>query len=345
MEGEMPLSHFPHGVFATPNIGAGRLVDLWNSSNVWFVDGDNGRAGNAGNEPSKAVALPSTAVNKASQWGTVYIRPMQNNTYATITNDYYVDNITVPISKAGLSIVGAGPGGSHYQSVEMKTAVAGSHLITIYAPAVHIEGIRLTGTSQTAVTGLANPDLSIIRAMGDGTTNKSNGGLSISNCTFSNAKAGGAVRIDNPWNCTIDNSIFHNCFVGVWTSSSVSSTNGMWIKNCQFEGQPANIDAYIYMTGGSANCYGGLIHNCTFQGTVPAHASGSIKRYISVGDTWTTGAGGLIANCFFGLDADNSSGLCDPDGTQVIIPATWAAVACYGFFQTETENGMFSDVD
>jgi hypothetical protein len=202
--------------------------------------------------------------------------------------------------------------------------------------------MRLTGTSQTAVTGLGNPDLSIIRAMGDGSTNKANGGLGIRNCTFSNAKAGAAVRIDNPWNVTVDNCIFHNCFVGVWSSSSVSSTNGMWIRNCQFEGQPANIDAHVYAVGGSANCFGLLIKGCDFNTALPAATAGSLKRFIYVGDTWSTGGGGLISDCNFCCDVDAATGLFGAAGTQCLFPTTIWMADCFGLETTDGGAGYCS---
>ncbi len=307
-------------------VGLDRLVTLFQSENVWFVDGVNGSASNAGDIPGASVAKPSEAIAKAAMWGVIYIAPMQYATYATISNRYYIDNVTVPIGKAGVQFIGAGPGGTHYQTVEIKTSAAGSHVFDVYAPGVQFRNMRLTGTSQTAVTGLGNPDLSVIRAMGDGSTNKANGGLGVFDCTFSNAKAGGAIRIDNPWNCVVDNCIFHNCYVGVWSSSSVSSTNGMWIKDCMFEGQPANIDTHIYATGGSSNCYGLLIDRNTFNTALPAHASGALKRFIYVGDTWSTGGGGLISNNCFAFDTDNNTGLCGAAGTQILVPTTiWMA--------------------
>ena len=272
------------------------------------------------------MSKPSEAVAKAAAFGVVYIAPMQYLTIATQTNRYYLDNVTIAASQPGLSIVGAGPGGTHYQTVEMKTAAAGSSLFTVNAPGCQFENMRLTGTSQTAVTGIGNPDLSIIAAKGDGSTCNGNGGLGVRFCTFSNAKAGGAIRIDNPWNCIVEDSIFHNCYIGVWSSSSVSSTNGMWIRRNHFDGQPANIDAHIYATGGSANCYGLLIHGNTFNTALPAHASGSLKRFIYVGDTWATGGGGLISGNYFCYDTDNGTGLCGAAGTQILVPTTiWTA--------------------
>lgn len=318
-----------------------RLVTLFESDNAWFVDGVNGSSSNPGDVPGRSVAKPSEAIAKAAMFGVIYIAPMQYATYATISNRYYIDNVTVPIGKAGVQFIGAGPGGTHYMTVEMKTAAATSHVFDVYAPGVQFANMRLTGTSHTA-----GGDYSIIRAMGDGSANKSNGGLGIKDVTFSNAKIGGAVRIDNPWNCLIEDSIFHNCASGIHTSSSVSSTNGMWVKRCQFEGQPAVRDSDVWMVGGSANCFGGLIHECTFQGTVPAlsGSGASIGRYIYIGDTWTTGAGGLISRCNFGFDADNSASLMDTDGTQCVVPATWAVVNCFGTFQTEGETGAVGGV-
>jgi len=318
----MSVTPFPHGILATPNLGASRLVDMWNKGNIFFVDGENGSADHNGKTPDTAVSHPSEAVSMASQWASIYIRPQQYTTYATIANYYYTDNITVPIGKAGISFIGAGPGGSHYQTVEIKTAAAASHVFDIYAPGVQIENMRLTGTSQTA------GDRSVIRAMGDGSTNKANGGLGIRNCTFSNAKIGGAIRIDNPWNCTVDNCVFHNCAFGTYTTSSVSSTNGMWIKNCQFEGQDANIDCHIYASGGSANCYGLLVDNCTFNTTTPALSTGVHKRYIKVADTWTTAGGGMISDCHFAIGSDDSGDV-GAAGTLILVPTTILVVGCY----------------
>jgi len=316
------------------HVGAGRLLDLWNSNNRFFVDGTASASGN-GKSPKQAKITIAAAATAASAWATIYIKPMQYLTAATVGNRYYTENITVTEAQPGLCFVGAGPGGTHYTTTEVKTALATTSVFTVNAPGVQFENLRLTGTSLTAGTNT----YSVIRAMGDASTCKGNNGMGIRDCTFSNAKIGGAVRIDNPWNCMIERCIFHNCHVGVHTSSTVSSTNGMWIKWCQFEGQPANRDVDVWMVGGSANCYGGLIDHCTFQGTVPAlsGSGASIARYVYVGDTWTTGAGGLITNSNFGFDCNTMTNLVGAagTGTMIVIPTTWEISNSYGFAQTQ----------
>ena len=73
----MGLTHFPHGVFATPNVGAAERAAMFQGDNIFFVDGDlsGASSGSRGLNPDEAVSLPSEAVRQAVRGGIVCVRP------------------------------------------------------------------------------------------------------------------------------------------------------------------------------------------------------------------------------------------------------------------------------
>src|SRR3990167_5350978 len=103
----MGLTRYPHGIFATPVIGSGvgRLIDMFNSDNIFFCDYDSGSDSNSGKAPDAATQLISKAVSNASQNASIYVKPRVSSTSAQL---YYIDNVTVPLTKPNISIVGAG---------------------------------------------------------------------------------------------------------------------------------------------------------------------------------------------------------------------------------------------
>ena len=320
----MSISKFPHGIFATPNIGGSRFADLWNSENVFFVDGDNGSAGGGGQSVDDTVTLISIAVNLASKGASVYVRPRST---AASAQTYYTDNITIPITKPGLSIFGAGANSARpFLGVDIKAVpITGvtSPVVNVLAAGVHLEGMRLAGTGQTAGYPIVKAYAS---ALGNGSV-----GLQIVNCRLDNAKTGGAIAFDSPNHAEIRGCSFDECAIGITSSiwyGGVAS-RGLKIFDCDFGGRVAtrNMDIYISQSGAGtgAGIAGYEIRECRFLDGTPT--LGSDNKFIKIAN----GDVGMISDSRFYTDpgGDHRSTY-GAAGSECIIPTSWQMVACRG---------------
>ena len=316
----MGLTHFPHGILATPNIGAGggaeRLIHLWESDQIWYVDGDNGSASNAGNAPDASVALPSTAVSKASSYATIYIKP---RTTSAAAQTYYYDNIVIPVTKSAISIIGAGNTmgapmscGSR-ASVQLRPLDISADMIDVNGPCVLLENMRITCTGSTAST-------TAVDALG-GTTDKPDG-LVVRGCMFENvgqtfgygsAQGPCAIALQTTSYNTIENNIFRACMVGV-------GCHGTWnhtvIRGNMFCGAPGTRDADLWLNqNADAVNYANIIDNNIFADGLPAAASGVAKRFIYM--QYVTAGTGIITNNVFACLSDEAQ--FNESGTHAVI--------------------------
>ena len=327
----MGVSKFPNGILATPCIGAGTLADIWNSGAVYFVDGDNGSAGNVGLDPSSAVALPSTAVNMANSVGargaSVYIRPRST---AASAQTYYVDNIVIPLSLPGLSVIGAGSNPIRpYLGVDIKSNNVDNPVVNVKAVGVLLQGMRLAGTGQTAATTSY-----IVKAVADSANGLYASGLAIRYCQFGNARAGGAVYLNSPASVAIEGCLFHECLVGISTVQSYASYAdwGLYVVDCDFGGRTTVRSMDIYLSqGGIGNSVVGSTNNgiirCNFHDGLPANTAITGPRFISI----INADMGEIIDCRFPVDPGaNHITTFGVAGSQCIIPATWGVMGCRG---------------
>lgn len=315
----MGLTKFPHGVFATPSVGAISRSEMWASENVFFVDGDNGSASNTGTDPAAAVALPSTAVGKATIRGAVvYVRP--KSTVAS-AQSYYVDNISIPITSPGLSILGAGANATRpYMGVAIKASTVTSPVVDVLASDVHLEGMRLAGTGQTA-------GYPIIQAVASATSNGPVG-LQVVYCRLDNAKTGGAITMDSPNHVEVVGTSFDECAIGIKSILSYGgvASRGLKIIDCDFGGRVATrtVDVWLSQSGAGsgAGVTGYEIRDSRFLDGLPTLAGATSPRFITVvnGDT------GLISGSMFACLDTATFGA---TGDTVIIPATWFIVGSF----------------
>jgi hypothetical protein len=322
----MGISRFPHGVFATPNLGGGRLIDMWNSENIFFVDGDYGLAGNTGKSPDDSVALPTTAVGLVSRGGTIYVRP---KTTVASGQSYYLDNITIPITKPQLAIIGCGQDTDRpYLGPAVKTTVAGlaTPVITVRASGFLTEGMEWTGTSQSG-------DVSVIYAANDGTVALTSG-LTVRNCTIRNVKGhavgtGGGIHMETPIFCKIQNVLFKDNLASIVFRSTSAAVNSLIIEDCSFSGVATGRDVDIFSNADAG--YGLIIDRCRFNDALPNH--GVINRFISL----TTGIYGMISNSSFASSNGTTDGLVGAAGSLVIAPVTVFSVN--NMIEDLTEDG------
>lgn len=309
-------------------IGAGRLADMWASSSMYFVDGDNGNSSNRGLYVDEAVTLISTAVNNCNNAGyrdaTIYVRPRSTSTG---NQTYYVDNVTIPIGLAGLSVIGAGSNPKRpYMGIDVKAASTTSHLVNVKAPHVTLEGLRLAGTGQNATD-----DVAIVYAYNYGNGSGAPYGLCIRGCRLDNAKLGAAVRMDSPVGVVIEDCSFHDNAKSIYTTLSEMSgaAFGPRVENCDFGGAAAGRDVDILISqGGLGNTTGAdhwLIKWCDFTDDLPA--KGANNRFIKIANADV----GHIAFCTFPVSPGaNHIDTYGAAGTTCVIPTTWTMAGCYG---------------
>lgn len=319
------------GVKYYRNAGVLSPREAWTStttSQIQFVDGDYGADGNAGWSPKQAVASITQAVtNCVGKYNSViYVRPKSS---ATSAQSYYTDNVTIPITVMGLSIIGAGSNPSRpYLGVDIKASTTTSHLFTVKAGAVTLEGMRLTGTGQNATDGI-----SIIRAPNYGNSTGSPYGLTLRGLRLDNAKSGAAVYLDSPVGVLIEDCSFHDCVYGIYSVllQMSGAAFGPRVENCDFGGAAATRDCDVYVSqGGLGNTTGHdhfLIKSCTFQDDLPAKSGGAHNRFIKIANADM----GMIAYSGFSISPGaNHIDTYGAAGNQCIIPTTWKMVGCFG---------------
>lgn len=330
----MGLTRFPNGVFATPNLGGVNRAEIFNSNNIFFVNGDLGGASssNSGLNPDEAVSIPTEAVDKAVRGGIIYVKP--RSTIAS-AQTYYVDNITIPVTKPLMQILGCGPDTDRpYMGplVKATTAGVGSAVLTIYGAAFLTEGMEWTGTGQTADTA------SIVVISNNGTTTRAYG-VTIRNCTLRNAKGhlisgGGAISIDTAIYVKILNNLFADNPNSLAIRSTYAGINTLYIDDNTFSGTTTVRDSDIFCTADAGN--GFQISGNKFLDGLPNH--GVNNKYLVL----SSGPRGLVANNRFAYAATTMDGLLAASGTIGNVPTTMAQVGNMVQADTEGESGIIT---
>lgn len=318
----MGITRFPRGIQATPNLGGGRLAEIFQSENIWFVDGDVSGDGTGGS-PTQGVAKISTAIGLASRGAVIYVKPKLT---ATSSQSYYQDDVVIAVSKPGMSIIGAGGGIPSAQSgVQLKPLTLTGNLIDVNAANTTIENMRLTLTG-----GTAGSKASIISAITVAANAALPSGLVVRGCRFENDKDHptiesstviyGSIALGTTNDTVIEDNIFYNCLGGIVHQLSTGTTHGLTIRNNIFSGVTTGRDADILMNWAG---WGLSITGNFFLDGLPAHDGGGTLRFIKVADAGT----GIIANNFFASTA--AAAQYGADGTDAIIPTTLHFVGNY----------------
>lgn len=307
----MTVSRFPHGIFATPNIGgAARFSGWWGKS--YFVDYDHGPSGD-GDSPSSAFKDLQDAINVAESGDVIYVRNRDQD--ITSTDPEYIlpastTNWSIAEAKTHLSIIGAS-NVSHIPTMEGQLSVALKGTATVTATPVMdwrgafglIENLTFHSGGSTAGGHLSfTGNSTSLRALGS----------VVSNCLFrmSTQAAHGAVyNVDN-WFITVYGCTFHDCLFGIHMVGSASTLRRITIANCLFRNQTAaSVDTNIRLAGSSGENI--LIDGCTF--TTPVPTAGNAKM-IHIVDAMT----GTICRCNFPIDTtEGTVGITDNGLSQV----------------------------
>ena len=288
--------------FGGAPVGGARFSSPW--ATHWFVDGDEGSAGNGGQRPNDAFLTVQAAVTAASRGDVIYVRP---RTYTSDGSDVnrYVEAVTVPFATADLSMIGVSNtyhGNPNYGAKLQYTTTSGTAL-TVNAPAFHLENmcvraegakyaINFSGISGYAtLAGSCGPTMYnvVIRGSEDGVIVTGGYAANIVGCRFE-----GGSATDNAIN-----------LVG-----SAIPQRRVRIQDCHFDSfnGAANDEAYIRIFGSTSDL---LIYRCTFD-IKPTEG-----YYINA-----TGSNlGLIADCYFAE--------ADLDTDAEIVQGGLTVVGCY----------------
>lgn len=316
----MGLTNFPHGIFATPLIGAGRLSDIWASDNIYFVNGEASGNG-TGLAVESPVKLISTAVGYASKDAVIYVKPQTTTASAQA---YYRDNIVIPKTKPNISIIGCGAGNSNpnsYTGVQLKVATTdtASHLFDVNGAGLYLENMRLTGNSMTGTTA------SIIN--GNGSATESPHGLHVRGCLFEGCLLAGslgdpvtrgAITLGTCTYSLFEDNTFYNCLSGIGMIGNYGTGGRITIRNNMFSGAPGSRDWDIQLYPGSGTYGSGVeIIGNIFSDGLPN--TGAIKRFIKIVSTGS----GIVADNFFASTAASGAAQWGAAGTQCIIPVSF----------------------
>jgi hypothetical protein len=331
----MGLTNYPNGIFATPNIGGvGRLADMFAADNIFFVDGVLGDSANDGKSPGSGHALDSitNAISAASKDAVIYVKPQ---TTIASAQTYYRDNITIPLTKPNLSIIGCGAGGANpnsYTGVQLKVSAATTtgNLITVNGGGAYLENMRLTGNAMTGTGAIV---------MANTSATSQPGGLHVRGCLFEAPVAvgtvyptyllGGCIALGSCNYSLIEGNFFYNCLGSIHSSSTYGTQGRVEIRGNSFVGAPGSRDLDIHLRPG-ASTYGSWVainHNIFGDG-LPT--GGSTNLFIKIVGT---GSGHLMGNYFASTAAATEYG---SDGTDCIIPTT------YFFAGNYNEDGLIA---
>ena len=293
---------------------------------VLYVDGANGSDANNGTTPTAAFATIQAAVTAANAYDTIFIRPYiptaaQNQGQP----QNYVENITIPVTKTGLKLIGMPYLNDPYFGPKIKPTNTAANVITVNASSVTLENLCIMNQPlNTAGVFLSwmgtyynqNPTVDASHLLYAGSC-----GANIRNCEFREGSATGpSISIRGGYQSTIENCTFVSIATtgqSIQLGDDISPSRGHKILNCNFL-EPNGALAPNYIKVGSGSTHDFLIRDCTFQ---------RATQFIDLMD----GCTGLIANCFF-ADVGTTATAADSTG-KITIPAGLdevAVIGCYG---------------
>lgn len=251
-------------------------------SKVFFVDGMNGTAGAKGLSPDDATKTINQAVTLAGPGDVIYIRQQLPQVADLTDPTAYTDNIVIPVTKYGLSIIGTGNNPHNPFYCEVKHGSSG-YGVQILGSSTTLENLSFNRGSAT--TGVIFLD-------GDNSTSKNAWGTLISNCHIRRGDSRtnpGILTFAGSYN-TVYNCFFTANDTGILVNSGAGfPVRSFTIDRCTFQAENAdNPDQYDIEVLGVV--YQLEIKNCNFH-AIPA--AGYIKAI--AGTTY-----GVIQNCYFG---------------------------------------------
>lgn len=312
----MSLTHYPHGICATPVVGGGSGGGFagYFSTNLWYVDGNTGSDGNRGDDMSKPFKTIQKAIDTATAGDTIYINALGYDTDASDPKQY-VENLTIPYAKRDLKLIGVGSQyGTKlpYAGPKIKNASAGT-LLSVLAPGVRLEGLQFNCTRNSGTYGI------YFEGLGSDSyaTKAGSVGFSMVNCIVKNGDATYyGVKITGGYGGIISNCTFYYCAGGIWLGDGTTPSGAHTIEFCDFKSVNAGaITVHITIPAGSN-------HDITINGCNFCQAT----KFITIGASTS----GLISNC--GFNDETTTTVAKSTG-KIEIPAandSWGVTNCYG---------------
>ncbi len=288
------MSTFPDGIFQYGGmpVGGGQYGAMWGSK-VLFVDYDNGAEGGLGTSPKGACKYLQSAIDLASAWDVIYVRPRTPDSTggdpARIL-PLSTTNNSIAYTKHGISIIGTGTGqGSAGQAQTVISAgdtTTTTPALDIKAPFTTIENIGFKPGASTVGHIWSKTDASTRYAFQN----------TFYKCWFRDGDAthtaSGALVNDAAWYDNIIGCTFSGCARGIVIGASNSTPAGIVIRACDFDAAIASVTADIYTSGAVTRI---LITKCNFNHVLPT--GGSPNKYVSIASAST----GLISDSYFGV--------------------------------------------
>ena len=344
------MSKIEGGLFAAPNFGGtGRLMDMWNSNNIYFVDAVNGSSGGPGKDPETPFALPSQAISACAAGASIYVKPYLWDQSVSSSDLWYTDDIIFPYNKSGISLVGCGQlQPFNYSGVGLKPSTVIGTLIHIKSNAITLENLYLTLVGGTADQGSSNALAQcIVRAQRNasaGSYSRSYGGA-IRGCRIALDKShghpeyAGAISLQCARQFIIEDNFFNDCLGAIVLNSYVGSQTDLLIRNNQFGGDPDNRGCEIEIWINSDDSNSIVIRDNCFADGLPNH-TGSQKRFIYMPPNYTAGTG-IIAGNYFSTKTTQPNSF-DTDGSECYLADTMFAPGNY-IEPITTATGFVSD--
>lgn len=305
----MGLTRFPHGIMATPTVGAGLGYGWKSDSATYFVDATNGSDGNTGKSPEKAFATIQGAINVADKHDVIYIFDPDIASSGTGSTTKYTEDITIAKTKHNLSLIGASQiRGFPVRECGIQAATA-TATITASAGSLTLENLRII-RANSATHG-------VFAESGEDTTDYGHGSV-IYNCRFSGfagtASGNAAIRGIGLQGMQIINCQFVDNYIDIWFVSSTATATDLLVKDCLFSitaiaGTAKSADIVVNTQGSG---YVAIMWN-VFAHILPA---AGYARYISIADTRQ---GCVSFNSF--TSGYNNAYTVGSTGTGISIPA------------------------
>ena len=317
------MSNFPDMVTQFGGAPVGSAYGWKHDSSVWFVDGTLGSSANRGDRVDAAVADISTAISNASEYDVIYVLEHGFSGTDPVSYQETVANLTIPLAKDGLAIVGVthqGVVGRPLSPYVMGMAATATPILTINAPLCAIENLAFTGgwnNATTCTAGIYLPDNVEATAVAQGT--------SIYNCSFediSGTAAYGGIYARGTWYVNITKTYYRNCVYAINWGSSSSTSVSLYVDDVNtYADTAAKVASDIYMYAQGTN--GILIKNANF-----AHPIGTATG-VSGTNKYITGVGAEVGLITGVRMASVSTVTIGAAGTGILAPAGVRYGDCY----------------
>jgi len=330
---------YGHKVYPDEILDAGSGAPLpRKDGQLVFVDGTNGNDNNDGLSVDVAVKTIAQGISIAAAYDTIMVFS-KTITDATGDPTSYEENLTIPFSKPGLSIIGVSRGLTQGGLPQLKDGTTTTqHVLRVRAPGCLIANLGFNGAGNTGGGILLDDDYSTKAAWGTTIA-----GCHFKNCkgtTATNAATGGAINWSSTGNSSqvriVGNRFYKNVGDIVLPGTSNTVPQDVIIEDNIFSGPAASVDCNLYLAGGSG-MNGVIIRNNVFT-AVPAVGSGTNAQCMAL-----TGCVGILSgNTFATSTAEGGTERTFGAAGDELVPTTVFMAGNYGEFSIGVGAGLIS---